>query len=375
MQVDEGGGEALRRLIEKLGVERAHLHRHREGARRRRRHASNRMDFADGSHLPVDLVVFATGVRPRDELARDAGLRGRRARRRRGRRGCCRDRPAAGRLRDRRGRLHRGPHLGPGRAGLHDGRGRRRPAARRGGHLPRRRHLHQAQAPRRRRRQLRRRVRASHPARSRSCTPTRWPASTRSSSSPTTPRRCSVACSSATRAAYAPCGRWSASRSAPTRPPGCCPRARQRRPTGDLPDAAHVCSCNNVDAGHRSGAPVTERRLHRPRRRQGVHQGRHLAAARACRWSRSWSTTELEKTGVTVSNALCEHFELSPRPAVRRRPRPGARARSARSSTRHGTRSRLRHLPARGRLDPGRARHAVTCSTATRRGCRTPTTT
>ena len=32
------------------------------------------MDFADGSHLPVDLVVFATGVRPRDELAREAGL-------------------------------------------------------------------------------------------------------------------------------------------------------------------------------------------------------------------------------------------------------------------------------------------------------------
>ena len=45
------------------------------------------MDFADGSKLPVDLVVFATGVRPRDELAREAGPSGRRARRRGRRRG------------------------------------------------------------------------------------------------------------------------------------------------------------------------------------------------------------------------------------------------------------------------------------------------
>jgi nitrite reductase (NADH) large subunit len=32
------------------------------------------MEFSDGERLPVDVVVFATGVRPRDELARDAGL-------------------------------------------------------------------------------------------------------------------------------------------------------------------------------------------------------------------------------------------------------------------------------------------------------------
>ena len=35
IQVDEGGGEGLRRLIEKLGVSRPHLHGDLQGARRR----------------------------------------------------------------------------------------------------------------------------------------------------------------------------------------------------------------------------------------------------------------------------------------------------------------------------------------------------
>jgi nitrite reductase (NADH) large subunit len=73
IQVDEGGGAGLRRLIEKLGVSvrtSTATSKVRSGPDGR----VNRMDFADGSKLPVDLVVFATGVRPRDELAREAGL-------------------------------------------------------------------------------------------------------------------------------------------------------------------------------------------------------------------------------------------------------------------------------------------------------------
>ncbi len=73
IQVDEGGGEGLRRLIEKLGVSvrtSTATSKVKAGGDGR----VSRMDFADGSKLPVDLVVFATGVRPRDELARDAGL-------------------------------------------------------------------------------------------------------------------------------------------------------------------------------------------------------------------------------------------------------------------------------------------------------------
>jgi nitrite reductase (NADH) large subunit len=73
VQVDAGGGEALRRLVEGLGVEvRTSTATSRvvagpDGA-------VGAMEFADGDALDVDVVVFATGVRPRDELARDAGL-------------------------------------------------------------------------------------------------------------------------------------------------------------------------------------------------------------------------------------------------------------------------------------------------------------
>ena len=73
LQVDEGGGESLRRLIEQLGVTvRTSTATSKVKAGRNGRVA--RMDFTDGEKLPVDLVVFATGVRPRDELARDAGF-------------------------------------------------------------------------------------------------------------------------------------------------------------------------------------------------------------------------------------------------------------------------------------------------------------
>jgi len=73
LQVDEGGGAALRRIIEGMGVEvrtataTAALHAGDHGR-------VSSMEFADGSKVDADVVVFATGVRPRDELAREAGL-------------------------------------------------------------------------------------------------------------------------------------------------------------------------------------------------------------------------------------------------------------------------------------------------------------
>jgi nitrite reductase (NADH) large subunit len=73
LQVDDGGGEALRRLIEKLGITvRTSTATKRIKAGRNGR--VGRMDFEGGDRLPIDVVVFATGVRPRDELARGAGL-------------------------------------------------------------------------------------------------------------------------------------------------------------------------------------------------------------------------------------------------------------------------------------------------------------
>ena len=67
LQVDPGGGTALRARIEDLGV-RVHTSMQtteiRDGA----------MHFAEGDPLPVDMVVFSAGIRPRDELARLCGL-------------------------------------------------------------------------------------------------------------------------------------------------------------------------------------------------------------------------------------------------------------------------------------------------------------
>ena len=38
------------------------------------RRPRNRMQFADGTHLDTDMIVFSAGIRPRDEIARAAGL-------------------------------------------------------------------------------------------------------------------------------------------------------------------------------------------------------------------------------------------------------------------------------------------------------------
>ena len=67
VQVDEGGGAALRARIEALGVK---VHTSMQTSEIR----DGAMHFADGASLPVDMVVFSAGIRPRDELARLCGL-------------------------------------------------------------------------------------------------------------------------------------------------------------------------------------------------------------------------------------------------------------------------------------------------------------
>ena len=85
LQVDDGGGEALKRLIEALGVavrtSTADLARSSATAARSRGWSSPR-----GPRSTSTSSIFAVGVRPRDELARDRRTRGRRARRCRRRR-------------------------------------------------------------------------------------------------------------------------------------------------------------------------------------------------------------------------------------------------------------------------------------------------
>jgi len=72
VQVDDHGARVLRGRIEELGVT-AHLGKNTleivDGEA-----GTHRMRFADGSHLDTDMIVFSAGIRPRDELARAAEL-------------------------------------------------------------------------------------------------------------------------------------------------------------------------------------------------------------------------------------------------------------------------------------------------------------
>jgi nitrite reductase (NADH) large subunit len=72
VQADEGGSRVLRTRIEALGLQ-VHTSRNTteitDGATGR-----HRMVFADGSHLEADMIVFSAGIRPRDELARQCVL-------------------------------------------------------------------------------------------------------------------------------------------------------------------------------------------------------------------------------------------------------------------------------------------------------------
>lgn len=72
MQIDEAGGRILRARILELGV---HVHTDKQTTRIvDGAEYVHRLEFADGAALECDLVVFSAGIRPRDELARNAGL-------------------------------------------------------------------------------------------------------------------------------------------------------------------------------------------------------------------------------------------------------------------------------------------------------------
>ncbi|GII98444.1 assimilatory nitrite reductase (NAD(P)H) large subunit precursor [Sediminihabitans luteus] len=73
-QIDLGGGQALKRLINELGIAVRPGSATEKMVADRRSGRVSRLQFGDGGKLGVDVVVVATGVRPRDEVARDAGL-------------------------------------------------------------------------------------------------------------------------------------------------------------------------------------------------------------------------------------------------------------------------------------------------------------
>jgi nitrite reductase (NADH) large subunit len=70
-QLDEAGGALLNRMISGLGIV-AHLDVGTDSIERRDHGV--RVNLGDGSAIDAGLVIFAAGVRPRDELGRAAGL-------------------------------------------------------------------------------------------------------------------------------------------------------------------------------------------------------------------------------------------------------------------------------------------------------------
>lgn len=71
LQVDDGGGGLLRRLVERLDLT---VHTGTSAAAIRADGDRLCAELSNGTELDLDVVVFSAGVRPRDELARGAGL-------------------------------------------------------------------------------------------------------------------------------------------------------------------------------------------------------------------------------------------------------------------------------------------------------------
>ncbi|KAF3976864.1 MAG: nitrite reductase large subunit [Methylococcales symbiont of Iophon sp. n. MRB-2018] len=72
-QLDDGGAKMLANKIEALGIcvlPNKNTLEIIEGEK-----CKNKMIFADGEELETDLIVFSTGIRPRDEIARACGLK------------------------------------------------------------------------------------------------------------------------------------------------------------------------------------------------------------------------------------------------------------------------------------------------------------
>ncbi len=72
VQIDDQGGSLLRKKIEALGVS---VHTGKSTTEIIAAEGKvTTMNFADGSQLATDMIVFSAGIRPRDELARQSGL-------------------------------------------------------------------------------------------------------------------------------------------------------------------------------------------------------------------------------------------------------------------------------------------------------------
>lgn len=72
-QLDQQGGKQLCKKIESMGVQ-VHTSKNTQEIVSSGHCARNTLKFSDGSELEVDFVVFSTGIRPQDKLAKQAKL-------------------------------------------------------------------------------------------------------------------------------------------------------------------------------------------------------------------------------------------------------------------------------------------------------------
>lgn len=70
-QLDDAGAAVLKAKLEKLDIQ---IHLNKNTTLIAGNGKINSMEFADGTHLNVDMVVISAGIKPRDELAIQAGL-------------------------------------------------------------------------------------------------------------------------------------------------------------------------------------------------------------------------------------------------------------------------------------------------------------
>lgn len=73
VQVDDAGGQVLRSRIEELGVK-IHTGMQTSEVLSGGEGRVKGLRFAEGDDLPIDILVFSAGIRPRDELALSSGL-------------------------------------------------------------------------------------------------------------------------------------------------------------------------------------------------------------------------------------------------------------------------------------------------------------
>lgn len=72
VQIDDGAGALLRKKIEELDVS-VHTQKNTKNIVDGEE-CVHRMNFADGTHIETDVILFSAGIRPRDDIARDCDL-------------------------------------------------------------------------------------------------------------------------------------------------------------------------------------------------------------------------------------------------------------------------------------------------------------